>query len=1005
MVEGTRERPFVGRATELARLEAALRGIGAPGGHVAVLGGEAGIGKSRLLEAFADRARTSGATVLVGACLPVGHAALPYLPLVEALRLLVRSVEPGRLPALLGPHRRELGRLLPELAGANEPRQVDAEDDRSAQARLFELVLGVFDRVSRDSPTVLIVEDLQWADRSTLDLLAFLVRSVRHAPLLFVLSARTDELAPDQPILPFLVELERDGALRLELPPLSRTEVRELVEASVGAAPASDALDALLTRTGGNPFFAEQLVAASREIASGTATLPPALRDVLAARLASLPAPTRRVLRVAAAAGRRMDDALISAAAGLPAAEVADALREAVGRGLLVDAESEGIGGYAFKHALLQEVAYRELLPGERTSIHAAWARALEASGEVGGVPVVPGEIAYHWVAARDRARALPALVEAGVAAERMYAYGQAQRHFEAALELWDAVPDADAVAGRDRVWLTQRAAECAMLGGEPARAVELGRAAVALLTAGTKPDARRLGELHGRLRWFLWEAGDRRGAAAALDQALRLIPPDPPSPARARALAQLAGVQLLTGEYGRAAETAQGALEHARAASGISEEALALGVLGWARAVLGDVDGGERLFREGLDVAIRLGGAEGIALGYTGLASMLDRIGRLEAALAAAQDGFAIVERLGLARTYGGTLLAHAAKALFNLGRWDEAAAELDRGFALDPVNPAAALLHVNRARLDTNRGAFEVAERHLLAATGDPDGPQATAVLATGAELATWRGDLAAVRSAATDGLRLAEAGRLPDPWLGWLAALVLRAEADAAVVARARRDEVALATSLAVAEAVESRVRAFAEIATGVRDAAVVALCRAELGRVTGDLAADAWRDVAAAWDAAGRPYPVAYARFRFAESLLTARGARDEAAAELARAAHVARSLGAHPLLDEIERLARQARIDLTAVVAAPGDDAGRSTDGATLGLTAREAEVLALVAAGWSNQQIADRLFITRKTASVHVSNILGKLGAANRVEAAAIAHRVGLQPGEPIPGT
>jgi DNA-binding CsgD family transcriptional regulator len=275
---------------------------------------------------------------------------------------------------------------------------------------------------------------------------------------------------------------------------------------------------------------------------------------------------------------------------------------------------------------------------------------------------------------------------------------------------------------------------------------------------------------------------------------------------------------------------------------------------------------------------------------------------------------------------------------------------------------------------------------------------------VLATTAELAAWRGDLERVRRAADAGLRLTESGTLPDPWLAWLAALVLRAEADASSVARARHDEAALGSARAIAGAVERRLGAFASAATGVRDSAILAQCRAELSRLVGHAPEDEWDEVARGWEAAGRPYPVAYARFRAAEAILTARGSRDRAAAELRAAAHTARRLGARPLLGEIERLARQARIELD-----PADGGTRAATGGSppasggpvasdptgIGLTSREAEVLALVAAGWSNQQIADRLFITRKTASVHVSNILGKLGAANRVEAAAIAHRLG----------
>ena len=589
-------------------------------------------------------------------------------------------------------------------------------------------------------------------------------------------------------------------------------------------------------------------------------------------------------------------------------------------------------------------------------------------------------------------------------------------------MDLWDAVPAAATLVGHDRAWLAQQAAEAAMLAGDLPRAVAFGRHAVECLVASSTADERRLGELHGRLRWFLWESGEHEAARAALDEALRLIPEDPPSAARSRALAQLAGIHLQGGAYEAAAVTAARALEHARSASAVAEEALALGILGWARAVLGDVEAGEALFRDGLRIARRLGGPEGIALGYANLASLLDRVGRVEAALDAALEGVATVEHLGLARTYAGTLLGHAAKSLFNLGRWDEMAAILERSFALDPVGPAAVWLHLNAARLATNRGEWTAAEQHLASAgkasvsTGgraagpgtmaaSSDGRYATAVLAVAAELAVLRADLASLRAAVGEGLDYATDDALPDPWLAWLAALALRGEADAALVARARRDETSIMAGRSVAEAVAAHLERFGTVATGPRDAAILSLCRAERERFDRHSSPEGWRAVAAAWAAVGRPYPVAYARYRAGEAELTLPGDRRAAEADLKEARTISISLGARPLLADLEQLARHARVALDdkarpddRSVVSPGPD-----DRDLLGLTPRESEVLALLASGWSNQQIAQRLFITRKTASVHVSNLLRKLGAGNRVGAAAVAHRLGLATAEPPP--
>ena len=1009
---GTAERAaFIGRGGELVRLEAALARSADGVGRTVLVGGEAGIGKSRLVGAFADAARVTGAHILSGACLEVGERGVPYAPFVEALRALTRSLEPGRLPALLGPGRRELARLLPEL-DASPPGPSDAlEFDRFGQARLFELVLGVLDRLSRGAPVVVIVEDLHWADESTRDLLGFLVRSLRSARILFVATVRSDELQRRHPVLPFVAELERDEHVeRVELRPFTRDELADQLEALAGSPPSAEDIERLHARSGGNPFFAEQLVTAAAE-GFDERELPPLRRDVLLARVASLTDDAQEVLRAAAAAGRRVDDALLASVLDLPEREVARALRHAVGQGILVDVDGldDAGGGYAFRHALLQEVVYAELFTGERRRLHGGFALALTARGEIGGVPVAPAELAFHWDAAGDAARAVPAFVDAGRSAERVSAFAEARRLYERALELW---PGGSHEGGADRVWVLQRAAECAVLSGAYARAIELGRLAIAALESAPEPDRTQIGIQHDRLRWFLWESGDRRAAAAAVAEALRLIPAEPPSAARARAQAQAAGLQLFAGDPEAAADLAGQALATARSARAPSEEALALGIVGWAQAVLGEVDDGVATFREGLRLAEQLGGVEGIALGYTNLSALLDRVGRTDEALATAMDGYAVARRLGVARTYGGTLLGHAAKALINLGRWVDARRVLDEALDLDPVGRPAVWLRINRARLDTGEGRFDEAAAELDRARQLDDQLGGTelyrsALLAGLAELGVWRGRIEDVRAALDEGLQRVRDDRPPEPALVWLAAHVLRAEADAADAARARHDEQALAECRRRAALIVERLDRLSQLgpssrpSVGGRGPAVAALMRAELDRLGGRRGGDRWAMVAETWEAIGRPYSAAYAWYRAGEASLANREPRGAAERAL-RAAHAAAvSMGALPLRAAVELLARHARLSLVA----PADEVEASlpNDGAGLGFTAREAEVLRLVAGGWTNQQIADALYISRKTASVHVSNILGKLGVRSRVEAAAIAHRLGLGTDAPPP--
>jgi DNA-binding CsgD family transcriptional regulator/tetratricopeptide (TPR) repeat protein len=998
VVDSIERGAMVGRDGELARLESALDAAKAGNGRTIVLGGEAGIGKSRLVGVVAERAAQRGTTVLSGDCLPTGPGTTPYAPFVEAFRGLIRATDAGAVAGLLGTARSEIGRLLPEVAASAGP--IEAIDDRSGQGRLFEALLGVIERRAKSGPVLLIVEDAQWADEGTRSLVTFLSRNLRHAPVLILLTVRSEDLSDRGPVAQWLGELERDAWVeRIELTPLGRPDLTAMLQSLSGSMPSSEFIDSIAERTAGNPFFVEQLAAVSTS--NDAAGLPPLLRDVLVARLSDLPEATRIVLRAAAAAGRRVDDEVLGVVLGLSPTAISDALRPAISHGILVDAAdaSGGRAGYEFHHSLLAEVAENELLHGERERLHAAFALELERRGEVDGVVVSPAELAYHWLAAHDRERALPALVAAGLEAERVYAFAEARRYLERALSLWPDDPSAAAATGLDRVAVLQRAAESAVLSGAYADAVAFGRQAIVAAelddVIGGRPDPARLGALHERLRWYLWEAGDRAAAEAVVAEAVRLIPADPPTVLRARALGQAAGLRLFGASPLEAGKLATEAIAVARSAGAPSEEALALGILGWAIAVGGDVDRGIATYREGLAIAERLGGVEGIALGHANLAALLDRVGRTAASLEAAKEGYAIAERFGVTRTYGGELLGHVSKASFDLGRWDEAEVAADAGLALDPIGPSAIWLHINRARVDTNRGRFAEAERHLREAgeIAIGAGRYRAQLLAASAELAAWQRRPHAVRAAVEDVLANLDANGPLDPSIGWLAWHALRAEADAASEARSRRDDTTLAEiERRVVPIVDQVVRSAKHAASRPDDprrGAVAGLCTGELGRLQGADDPNVWDEAATAWDALERPAPAAYARFRSAEAAIGGRGDRAPAAANLRTAHATAIRLGAVPIRDEIERLARHARIDLE--IATRPDSPKHE-----LGLTEREAEVMRLVAAGRSNQQIADTLFITRKTASVHVSNIIGKLGVANRVEAAAIAQRLGL---------
>jgi DNA-binding CsgD family transcriptional regulator/tetratricopeptide (TPR) repeat protein len=1021
---------LIGRVDELAWLDARLRAAASGTPRVVLVAGEAGVGKTRLVGRLADEAAATGSTVLDGDCLPLGRGGPPYAPVVALLRSLRRAVAPGELAAILGPGRADLARLVPELVdrAADVPQ---APVDPASQIRLFELVASVLERLARRAPLVVVVEDVQWIDRSSRDLLEFVVRGLSGERLLLVLTIRTDDpgLADEEGSRHWLAELGRLPEVdRLDVGPLPAADVAALVAQVLGHEPQASLVDGIVDRAGGNPFLTEALAEAA---AAGVTDIPDRLRELVAARLAVLEPTALAVLRAASAAGREVDDGLLADALGLPEGAVHAAMREATDTGILVRTPGGDDGPrHRFRHGLLRDAVYDELFPRERRRLHAAFATALATRARTDPDGVPPAELAIHWDAADEPRRALGAHVRAGRAAFRVYAFPEARRHDERALALWDQVATAhgpavaEDAAGIARPDLLEATAEAAALDGDYDRAVALIREAITIVDPVHEPA--RAGDLRERLRWFLWEAGDRPAAAEAVAEALRIVPSAPPSTARARALAHAAGLEMLAGRPREALEGAEAALIVARAASGLPEEALALGVAGWATGMLGDVDAGVARFREALRIAEVLSSVEGVALGYTNLVGLLDRAGRTEEALAAANEGFVAVERSGLGRTFGGILLGHAARLRFHLGRWSDAAATVDRALALRPVARGLAYVRIQEARLaaatgDDARARLALAEAEaLVARPGVVE--HRMALLGAGVERAAWVDDLEAGRSAVDAALALDPAPGAPDPALGWIVVNGLRIEADAAEVARPS------GRAAAVTEAVE-RGRRLVEgarrwipadpatadaalsgraadrpveaIAGDARAPAIVALGRAELGRLEGRDDPAAWVVAVARWSRLGRPLPAAYARYRAGAAVLASGGPRSIAREHLAEARVAADELGAAPLVDRIVGLGRLARL-ATEPTALGATGPGATRPGPGGALTEREQEVLGLVALGWSNPEIAEALGISVKTAGVHVSNILGKLGVANRTEAAVAATRLGLgRPGRP----
>jgi len=311
---------FIGRTGELGRLHAAFESTRGGDPVTLCVGGEAGVGKTRLVTRFADHVSEAGGLVLVGGCIELGEGSLPYGPVIQALRGLGRRLDSAVLADLVGQDRALLARMLPEFGATDDVAESASGSpvvSSSSQARLFEAFLGLLDRLAKRSPTVLVIEDLHWADRSTLDLLTFLVRNLRTA-LLLVLTYRTDDLHRRHPVRPFLAELDRSERVdRLDVDRFDRDEIAQLLQGSVGGSPAADLVEQIFRRSGGNAFFAEELFAAVRE-RNASPNLPPSLENVLLSRVQVLPEDTQATLRIVAAASGPVEHQLLARSATFP---------------------------------------------------------------------------------------------------------------------------------------------------------------------------------------------------------------------------------------------------------------------------------------------------------------------------------------------------------------------------------------------------------------------------------------------------------------------------------------------------------------------------------------------------------------------------------------------------------------------------------------------------------------------------------------------------------------
>jgi predicted ATPase len=789
---------MVGRHAESKALSDALARVMAGAPTTLLVGGEAGVGKSRLVHVVVEQARAAGARVLLGGCVELDGGGIPFAPLIDMFRTLAGDLQTDELDMLLGSARAEIGRLVPELddGRAHPP---SAERDPS---RILELILGVIGRMAAENPLMLVFEDLQWADPATLDLIALLVAGASgRRRLLLVFTVRSDELHRAHPFRRVAARWEQQRAVeRLELRRLDSREVAAQIEAILGERPDGELVEFIFERSEGIPLFVEELLGTVRDRGVDRDYLPPSLRDVVLARAERLSENAQHVLHVVSAAARWAPERLLAIVGGLSEGELNAALREAVQHQLLVVDPSGR--GYGFRHALARAAVHDDLLPGERTRLHNAYAEALEDSAELAGPDLdVTSMLAHHWLAAHHLPRALRASVRAGEAAAIASAPSAAQRHYELALELWTRVPDAERQAGIDHPRLLRAAAEAAYYSGAADRALALVDQALAELStdaladvdaeAPARVDAGGTLELRAMLlarrAAILSDIGRDAEGIAVLEQAVSLLPAELPSQGGAHVLAALARAMARVDQLGRAGELAQQALSTAQAAGAIEDEFDAQISLGYSTVCLGSVEAGLTLVREAGEKASQAGLMWIVTRAFINLSDLLLMLGRYDEAVSTVDEGLALVEQAGLARTIGAFLRGNKGEALLRLGRLEEAMSVAATGIEAPGVFVGTLLLVRVQVQVLTGRHAearvdFREARRHLRSSSAQ----WGLDLAAVEAELARSGGELDAARDILERALAPEQAGegqRYRWPVLS----LAMRIEAERALAAR--------------------------------------------------------------------------------------------------------------------------------------------------------------------------------------------------------------------------
>jgi len=955
---------LLARAKETSALVDALEAAEHGSGQLVLVGGEAGSGKTRLIEEFA---RNCDARCVWGHCVDGGLDSLPYGSWIELLSSVVRELG----DTVVGDARGELRRLLSELGGEAD----DVAGD--GRALLFEAIVDVLGRAAHSGPLVCVLEDIHWIDPAGRELLRAVARRLRTLPLVLIATYRNEQQTPE--LRSLISELQRAEGARFELALLSDDDATSMVEALVGDGMDADEQSRIVARGEGNPLFIEELVHAS-----GIA-LPSSLRDLLLARCNNLADDARQLVRVAAVIGAHAPRAWLVAASGLPNDRAQTAAREAVDAGVLL-ADADG-RGYTFRHALLREAALDDLVPDERVGLHRAVARALADHSEIRGDVDRTSELARHWDAAEEPSEALRACIAAGRQATERYAFDAARVLYERALFWWEGTVEPTKVAGVDHIELLFASADAAHNAAHLAEAGDLARAGL--------DEALRLGpeacvNAFARARRNMW--GAQRSdellefAAIAMPQLDHVD-----VGARARFMSHYLGYVLFDSRPDIALDLAGPTLDAVVEFGDPDVASETHQTIGLCYEIVGDFERADVELEIAADIAREHELWARLTVVVYNRASILSSYPdheRCQRYLDEVED---------LVKEHGAVRMIVAARTL----------RAIDLCALGDLKGARAALESLDPDSIDgIGKGVFEAAAALIALYSGDYD--DALLELATPpseggidaarfterammrASALAWQGDLEEARSVVDDALALLK-GRTEVYWHGWLTLVGTRVEADIAT----RHDDSGVDVDLTRAEACE-RAQAIAQKWESLRAGrdpwfpladAVTAGVASELARVRGDDDLPVRAEAAErAFAAITWPYYELYFRWRQGEALL-ARGERGPAREVLADARRRSADLGYLGLIDAIERTARMAQLRM---------GPGKSTVDGDLALSARELEVLRLLALGQSNPEIGEALCVSRRTARAHVSHILEKLHVTSRTEAVAVAYRRGI---------